>query len=152
MKWRNSKERELLSSGGSREDTLPSKDNPNPDLSDTADEPPSPEPHPDGMLHQPASPGDRQEDHIHERYMEERHHDVIMADDVGHTNLLRHHSPCSSSAMHISSTLESDSDEDEEINISWRHWSALFIVRLDTRFMLTLTPLSAIIVVFNRFH
>lgn len=34
MKWRNSKERELLSSGASRDVTLPSKDNPHPDLSD----------------------------------------------------------------------------------------------------------------------
>ncbi|XP_043938338.1 homeobox protein DBX1 [Protopterus annectens] len=34
MKWRNSKERELLSSGGSREQTLPTKFNPYPDLSD----------------------------------------------------------------------------------------------------------------------
>ncbi|KAK0054733.1 homeobox protein DBX1 [Biomphalaria pfeifferi] len=34
MKWRNSKERELLSNGGSRESTLPNKSNPNPDLSD----------------------------------------------------------------------------------------------------------------------
>lgn len=34
MKWRNSKERELLSSGGCREQTLPTKANPNPDLSD----------------------------------------------------------------------------------------------------------------------
>jgi len=35
MKWRNSKERELLSAGGSRDVTLPGKDNPHPDLSDT---------------------------------------------------------------------------------------------------------------------
>lgn len=34
MKWRNSKERELLSSGGTREQTLPTKHNPKPDLSD----------------------------------------------------------------------------------------------------------------------
>ncbi|XP_028812797.1 homeobox protein DBX1-A [Denticeps clupeoides] len=34
MKWRNSKERELLSSGGCREQTLPTKTNPYPDLSD----------------------------------------------------------------------------------------------------------------------
>ncbi|KAL3271985.1 hypothetical protein HHI36_022454 [Cryptolaemus montrouzieri] len=34
MKWRNSKERELLAAGGSREQTLPNKNNPNPDLSD----------------------------------------------------------------------------------------------------------------------
>ncbi|XP_074083665.1 homeobox protein DBX1 [Macrotis lagotis] len=34
MKWRNSKERELLSNGGCREQTLPTKLNPHPDLSD----------------------------------------------------------------------------------------------------------------------
>lgn len=34
MKWRNSKERELLSSGGNRQSTIPNKSNPNPDLSD----------------------------------------------------------------------------------------------------------------------
>jgi len=34
MKWRNSKERELLSSGASRDVTLPGKDNPHPDLTD----------------------------------------------------------------------------------------------------------------------
>ncbi|KAG5873392.1 hypothetical protein JTB14_027034 [Gonioctena quinquepunctata] len=34
MKWRNSKERELLAAGGSREQTLPNKNNPHPDLSD----------------------------------------------------------------------------------------------------------------------
>lgn len=34
MKWRNSKERELLSSGGSRDNTLPNKNNPHPDLTD----------------------------------------------------------------------------------------------------------------------
>ncbi|XP_049767901.1 homeobox protein DBX1-like [Schistocerca cancellata] len=40
MKWRNSKERELLASGGSREQTLPNKNNPHPDLSDAeADRP-----------------------------------------------------------------------------------------------------------------
>ncbi len=45
MKWRNSKERELLSSGGTRDATLPSKDNPNPDLSDVTenDEPVHPD-------------------------------------------------------------------------------------------------------------
>ncbi|XP_033645469.1 homeobox protein DBX1-A-like [Asterias rubens] len=43
MKWRNSKERELLSSGGSRESTLPNKSNPNPDLSDVAEDKESPD-------------------------------------------------------------------------------------------------------------
>ncbi|XP_023159314.1 homeotic protein proboscipedia-like [Ceratitis capitata] len=43
MKWRNSKERELLASGGSRDQTLPNKNNPNPDLSDAkCDRPISP--------------------------------------------------------------------------------------------------------------
>lgn len=37
MKWRNSKERELLSAGGSREQTLPTRNNPNPDLSDVGE-------------------------------------------------------------------------------------------------------------------
>ncbi|XP_053643196.1 homeobox protein DBX1-like [Cherax quadricarinatus] len=38
MKWRNSKERELLAAGGTREQTLPTKNNPNPDLSDVGDD------------------------------------------------------------------------------------------------------------------
>ncbi|KAM5247355.1 homeobox protein DBX1 [Ctenodactylus gundi] len=40
MKWRNSKERELLSSGGCREQTLPTKLNPHPDLSDVGQQGP----------------------------------------------------------------------------------------------------------------
>lgn len=40
MKWRNSKERELLASGGSRDQTLPNKNNPNPDLSDARNDRP----------------------------------------------------------------------------------------------------------------
>lgn len=52
MKWRNSKERELLASGGSRDQTLPNKNNPNPDLSDArTDRPPSLSPN-----SEPASP------------------------------------------------------------------------------------------------
>ncbi|XP_045604928.1 homeobox protein DBX1-A [Procambarus clarkii] len=42
MKWRNSKERELLAAGGTREQTLPTKNNPNPDLSDVGDDVRSP--------------------------------------------------------------------------------------------------------------
>lgn len=53
MKWRNSKERELLASGGSRDQTLPNKNNPNPDLSDArTDRPPSLSP----TSPQPSSP------------------------------------------------------------------------------------------------
>ena len=36
MKWRNCKERELLASGGTREQTLPNRNNPNPDLTDVS--------------------------------------------------------------------------------------------------------------------
>uniref|UniRef100_A0A3Q3Q5Z3 Homeobox domain-containing protein n=1 Tax=Monopterus albus TaxID=43700 RepID=A0A3Q3Q5Z3_MONAL len=36
MKWRNSKERELLLTGGCRQQTLPTKTNPHPDLTDLA--------------------------------------------------------------------------------------------------------------------
>ncbi|XP_037070620.1 homeobox protein DBX1-like [Pollicipes pollicipes] len=44
MKWRNSKERELLASGGTREQTLPNKNNPHPDLTDVGDAAGSPAP------------------------------------------------------------------------------------------------------------
>ena len=62
MKWRNSKERELLSSGGSRESTLPNKSNPNPDLSDLAEEKASPDaqhhhPHHNHHHHPPGAGG-----------------------------------------------------------------------------------------------
>ncbi|XP_075404523.1 homeobox protein DBX1 [Tenrec ecaudatus] len=43
MKWRNCKERELLSSGGCREQTLPTKLNPHPDLSDVGQKGPGDE-------------------------------------------------------------------------------------------------------------
>ncbi|XP_064482726.1 hematopoietically-expressed homeobox protein HHEX-like isoform X1 [Ornithodoros turicata] len=59
MKWRNSKERELLSSGGSREQTLPTKTNPNPDLSDVGmgSGPPRP-------IHHPGRQQEDDEDHL----------------------------------------------------------------------------------------
>ena len=44
MKWRNSKERELIAQGGCREQTLPTKNNPNPDLSDPQQRPQQPQP------------------------------------------------------------------------------------------------------------
>ena len=43
MKWRNSKERELIAQGGCREQTLPTKNNPNPDLSDPQQHPQRPQ-------------------------------------------------------------------------------------------------------------
>ncbi|RVE72145.1 hypothetical protein OJAV_G00059010 [Oryzias javanicus] len=54
MKWRNSKERELLSTGGCRQQTLPTKANPHPDLTDVGS---SQEPHlPRHRLHKASSP------------------------------------------------------------------------------------------------
>ncbi|XP_004642758.1 homeobox protein DBX1 [Octodon degus] len=56
MKWRNSKERELLSSGGCREQTLPTKLNPHPDLSDVGQKGPADDDDPDAC---PGSPRPR---------------------------------------------------------------------------------------------
>ena len=55
MKWRNSKERELLASGGSREQTLPNKNNPNPDLSDADSDKPKIDLSDLSPLHSPAN-------------------------------------------------------------------------------------------------
>lgn len=56
MKWRNSKERELIAHGGCREQTLPTKNNPNPDLSD-----PRPQLHQHQDQHQDHVPEHRQQ-------------------------------------------------------------------------------------------
>ncbi|XP_053664307.1 protein tweety [Anopheles marshallii] len=61
MKWRNSKERELLANGGSRDQTLPNKNNPNPDLSDArTDRQTSLSPPPPGSPPQGSTPLDSQ--------------------------------------------------------------------------------------------
>uniref|UniRef100_A0A182RIS5 Homeobox domain-containing protein n=1 Tax=Anopheles funestus TaxID=62324 RepID=A0A182RIS5_ANOFN len=61
MKWRNSKERELLANGGSRDQTLPNKNNPNPDLSDArTDRQTSLSPPPPGSPPQGSTPLDGQ--------------------------------------------------------------------------------------------
>ena len=52
MKWRNSKERELIAQGGCREQTLPTKNNPNPDLSDPQQRP---QQQPPNTVHPPNS-------------------------------------------------------------------------------------------------
>ncbi len=111
MKWRNSKERELLSSGGSRESTLPNKGNPNPDLSDTKEDTArtpnllddlddilaeSPEPKSPST----SCPGSPQS-----------HYDLI--NNNGSMN------SCHSDSIMMSHDLHSDNDEDdEEIHVS----------------------------------
>ncbi|VEN36031.1 unnamed protein product, partial [Callosobruchus maculatus] len=56
MKWRNSKERELLAAGGSREQTLPNKNNPHPDLSDADGDRPKLDLADAGVISPPQSP------------------------------------------------------------------------------------------------
>uniref|UniRef100_A0A8C7WWB7 Developing brain homeobox 1a n=1 Tax=Oryzias sinensis TaxID=183150 RepID=A0A8C7WWB7_9TELE len=56
MKWRNSKERELLSTGGCRQQTLPTKANPHPDLTDVGSGQEPHLPHHHLHLHKSSSP------------------------------------------------------------------------------------------------
>ncbi|XP_070829090.1 homeobox protein DBX1-B-like [Chaetodon trifascialis] len=95
MKWRNSKERELLSTGGCRQQTLPTKTNPHPDLTDVGST----------YCHRldrtaPTSQVqlDSQESHLHHQHHHHHHH--------------HHHSPSSPSESSKQSELsESDSEE-----------------------------------------
>lgn len=112
MKWRNSKERELLSSGGCREQTLPTKLNPHPDLSDVGQK----------------GPGDDDDDQDEgPRSLRHRlvyHHP---SPDPRHLRDLRLEGPLPHSPAHSGSPDKpsdfSDSEEDEEaeeeeINVS----------------------------------
>ncbi|XP_004683040.1 PREDICTED: homeobox protein DBX1 [Condylura cristata] len=101
MKWRNSKERELLSSGGCREQTLPTKLNPHPDLSDVGQKGPA---------------DDEEED---EGRGSPRHHLAYHAcSDPRHLRDSRLQGPLPTSPAHSSSPGKpsdfSDSEEDEE--------------------------------------
>lgn len=114
MKWRNSKERELLSAGGSREDTLPSKDNPNPDLSDTQDEGDDCiMDQSDELLHQPHRP---HQDGGHGDGSDGIFLGTTACRDTVLDHVMTHPNLSPSSHAHITSTVDSDSDE--EINIS----------------------------------
>ncbi|XP_072242832.1 homeobox protein DBX1-B-like [Leuresthes tenuis] len=62
MKWRNSKERELLSTGGCRQQTLPTKTNPHPDLTDVGST----------FCQQLRTAADSQESHLH--HLHHLHH------------------------------------------------------------------------------
>ncbi|XP_059244631.1 LOW QUALITY PROTEIN: homeobox protein DBX1 [Mustela nigripes] len=109
MKWRNSKERELLSSGGCREQTLPTKLNPHPDLSDVGQK----------------GPGDDEEED--EGRGSPRHRLVYHASpDPRHLRDPRLEGPLPASPAHSSSPgkpsdfsdSEEDEDEEEEITVS----------------------------------
>ncbi|AWP08992.1 putative homeobox protein DBX1-B-like [Scophthalmus maximus] len=103
MKWRNSKERELLSTGGCRQQTLPTKTNPHPDLTDV------------GSGHGPDRPApagreqlDNQQSHLHHHHHHHhrrRHHH-------------HHHHHNASSPSDSSKQSELSESDGEEITVS----------------------------------
>uniref|UniRef100_A0A8C9PAF5 Homeobox protein DBX1 n=1 Tax=Spermophilus dauricus TaxID=99837 RepID=A0A8C9PAF5_SPEDA len=102
MKWRNSKERELLSSGGCREQTLPTKLNPHPDLSDVGQK------------------GHRDDEEEDERPGSPRHRLAYhVPPDPQHVRDPRLQGPLPASPAHSTSPGKpsdfSDSEEDEEV-------------------------------------
>ncbi|KAF3832990.1 hypothetical protein F7725_026655 [Dissostichus mawsoni] len=77
MKWRNSKERELLSSGGCREQTLPTKANPHPDLSDVGKKSSAEEDEEEEFARERTIAGSS----ISSPYFSSKHSDFSMSDD-----------------------------------------------------------------------
>ncbi|KAJ8926201.1 hypothetical protein NQ314_021457 [Rhamnusium bicolor] len=100
MKWRNSKERELLAAGGSREQTLPNKNNPHPDLSDADGD----KPKLDLTDVQDISPASSPIDH-------QRSDREGVAGNVGHCIPMNYQ-------MYDGVDYESSNDSDEEINVT----------------------------------
>lgn len=92
MKWRNSKERELLSTGGCRQQTLPTRTNPHPDLTDVGS----------AQCHRldRTAPASQEKLDSHESHLHHHHHH-------------HHHNPSSPSE----SSKQSESDS-EEITVS----------------------------------
>lgn len=101
MKWRNSKERELLAAGGSREQTLPNKNNPHPDLSDADGDKPKLDLTDVQDISPAHSPSERQRSG---------------RDDAGNTG------PCfpqHSYQMYDGAEYDSSNESEEEINVTW---------------------------------
>ena len=111
MKWRNSKERELLSNGvGNRDTTIPSKENPHPDLTDT-----------------PESDADESHDltdatQSHDAHSDTYHDDTSSGDvNCVRSNLdISHYSPSALDSLdYVEAEMdEAYSDSDEEIDVS----------------------------------
>jgi hypothetical protein len=118
MKWRNSKERELLASGGSREQTLPNRNNPNPDLSDAEGDRPkidlsdiSPLNSPELPSHHASYKVDQQDDEV----MLDHDGQMLMLDSATEEkHLLRHHDQ----DLEEDSGGEEEEDDEEEINVT----------------------------------
>ena len=111
MKWRNSKERELLASGGSREQTLPNKNNPNPDLSDAEGDRPKIDLSDLSPLTSPE----------HNHHKTGQHEEDVMMDHEGHLLMLEtspdeklHHEQ----DLDEESGGDDDEEEEEEINVT----------------------------------
>ncbi|XP_036282119.1 homeobox protein DBX1 [Pipistrellus kuhlii] len=111
MKWRNSKERELLSSGGCREQTLPTKLNPHPDLSDVGQKGPGDEEEEDEGR---ASPGPSLAYHasLHPRHLRDPRLEGPLPASPAHSTS----SPGKPSDF--SDSEEEDEGEEEEITVS----------------------------------
>lgn len=97
MKWRNSKERELLAAGGSREQTLPNKNNPHPDLSDADGDKPKLDLSDLQDISPAGSPVNHQRD---------------TAGNAGHVQPVNYQ-------LYEGVEYESSNDSDEEINVTW---------------------------------
>lgn len=103
MKWRNSKERELLAAGGSREQTLPNKNNPHPDLSDADGD----KPKMDLTDVQDISPASSPIDH-----------ERASRDDSLGVSTPTHCIPMQNYQLYEGMDYESSNDSEEEINVT----------------------------------
>jgi hypothetical protein len=117
MKWRNSKERELLASGGSREQTLPNKNNPNPDLSDAEGDRPKIDLSDLSPITSPELPP-------HHGSHKVGHDDDVMLDHEGQLLMLDTSSDEKQLLRHHDQDLDEDSggedeeEDEEEINVT----------------------------------
>lgn len=111
MKWRNSKERELLSSGGCREQTLPTKLNPHPDLSDVGQKGPADD---EDDVERPGSPRPR----LAFRAAPEPRHPPRHPRDARPASPAHSGSPGKPSDFSDSEEEDEEGEEEEEITVS----------------------------------
>ncbi|KAM4618177.1 homeobox protein DBX1-B-like [Polymixia lowei] len=106
MKWRNSKERELLSTGGCRQQTLPTKTNPHPDLTDVGGGAYCPELERTGRKEQLC-------------LLTQSHNNQVLLDsEEPHLHLRLHHHHHLPSLSDSSKQSDLSASEDEEITVS----------------------------------
>lgn len=106
MKWRNSKERELLAAGGSREQTLPNKNNPHPDLSDADGDKPKLDLTDVQDISPAGSPTESQRASSQDGA-------VSLNSNIGHCI------PMQNYQIYEGMDYESSNDSEEEINVTW---------------------------------